>query len=198
MRGSRRRRQPAQAIVLAAVAMVAVVGGLAIAIDGGIFFVVQLQLQTAADAGALAGAWVDPVCAVNLPGGYNGCQAAPPAADVVATQVAQANADTIKQLCGGAVSVLPPTIGTQLTGAGVPVAVNTIVVTVQCSAGYSFGRILGLDRQPISASARAAIGDRDPNTGEMVAFTTNPATCVNPRVNPPLIPDTCRIARLIQ
>jgi hypothetical protein len=73
--------------------------------------------------------------------------------------------------------------------------VNTIVVTVECDAGYSFGRILGLNTKRISASAAAAIGDRDLN-GDMTDFTADPATanlaCT------PTTPDMCRIARLIE
>lgn len=190
MQPSRRRRQPGQAIVLAAVAMVAVLGGLAIAIDGGIFFVVQRQLQTAADAGALAGAWHDPVCPLSAlpvnPSGLPQCQGGPDSAVGVAKAVAQANADTIKQLCGGGINTPTAATGTQV---GDPATVNTIVVTVECNAGYSFGRILGLDRKLITASARAAIGDRvSPTNGDVTDFTTNP-TCPDS--------DKCRIARLI-
>src|ERR1700730_3239662 len=141
-------RQRGQSIVLAAVAMVAIVGGIAIVIDAGIFFVVQRQLQTAADAGALAGAWHNPVC----PTGGSGCLPGP--ADVVAQSVAQANADTIKQLCGGTIAPPTVTMGTPVNHIIRP-NVNWIVVTVDCSAGFSFGRILGLDRKLVTASAAA-------------------------------------------
>jgi hypothetical protein len=51
-----------------------------------------------------------------------------------------------------------------------PTNVNTIVVTLDCDAGYSFGRILGLGTKHISASAAAALGNRN---------ATNTPTCVN-------------------
>jgi hypothetical protein len=105
----------------------------------------------------------------------------------VASAVAQANADTIKQLCGGVIA--PPTVtyGTQLIR---PRNVNTIVVTVACDAPYSFGRILNLTTpKHLTASAAAAIGNRnatnaplclqDPpqsNGGDMTDFNT-PAPC---------------------
>src|ERR1700738_4803833 len=108
MRRSIRHRQSGQTIVLAAVAMVAVVGALAMVIDAGIFFVVQRQLQTAADAGALAGAWHDPVCL----SGAVGCLSGP--ADAVAKSVALANAETIKQLCGGVIATPTVTTGTPI------------------------------------------------------------------------------------
>jgi hypothetical protein len=182
MRRVIRRRQPGQTIALAAVAMVAVVGGLAMVIDAGIFLVVQRQLQTAADAGALAGAWHPPVC----PAGGTGCL--PGDAELVAKSVAQVNADTVKQLCGGVIAKPKTKTGTPVDRLITP-NVNWIVVTVECSAGYSFGRILGLDRKLITASAAAAIGDRMSN-GDIGDFTAR----VGPIECPP---DRCRIARLL-
>ena len=179
-----KQRQPGQTIVLAAVAMVALVGGMAMVIDTGIFFVIQRQLQSAADAGALAGAWYDPICPQS--GTIVGCRPSPPTAQTVARAVAQANADAVRQLCGGAVTVPVPRAGTPLN---LPQNVNAIVVTVECDAPYTFGRILGLVApKHITASAAAAIGDRDTN-GDITDFTQNPV-CSNP--------DKCRIARLIE
>jgi Flp pilus assembly protein TadG len=184
MRRIVRRRERGQAIVMAAAAMVALVGAMAMVIDVGMFLVVQRQFQSAADAGALAGAWHDPVCLASAGGG---CLASP-SATVVATQVAQANADTVKQLCGGAAPTVTVTTGTPLNR---PQSVNWIVVTVQCDAGYSFGRILNLTTKPISMSAAAAIGDRAPN-GDITDFKDHSVTpCTDPT------PDHCRIARLL-
>jgi uncharacterized membrane protein len=181
MRPRTRHGASGQTIVIAAIAMVAVVGGLAMVIDAGMFFVIQRQLQSAADAGALAGAWYQPIC-LTPPG----CRLSPPTAQSVAQSVARANAETIKGLCGGNISVPPPASGTPLN---LPRNVNAIVVTVECDAPYTFGRILGLTTpKHISASAAAAIGDRDAN-GDMTDFTTNPV-CPDP--------DKCRIARLIE
>jgi uncharacterized membrane protein len=179
MRRAFGHRQRGQTIAFAAVAMVAIVGGLAIVIDGGIFFVVQRQLQTAADAGALAGAWHDPICLVPSSGPAFGCLPGP--ADAVAVAVAQANADTVKQLCGGVIPAPTVTTGTTLVR---PSNVNTIVVTVSCDAPYSFGRILNLiTPKHITASAAAATGNRNAtnfptcdNGGDMTDFL-NPPPC---------------------
>lgn len=183
MRRATRRRQRGQTIIMATIVMTAMLGAVAMVIDTGIFLVVQRQLQSAADAGALAGAWHDPVC----PLGADLCLSTG-SAFTEASAVALANAETIKQLCGGAIDAPTVSVGTPINHLIRP-NVNWIVVTVQCSAGYSFGRILGLDRRVISASSAAAIGDRDPN-GDMTDFTTTvPLACR---------PDLCRIARLVQ
>ena len=109
-----RRRARGQTIVIAAIAMVAVVGAVAMVIDAGMFFVIQRQLQSAADAGALAGAWYDPIClkpAVGcLPPGPGG-----PTAQQIAREVALANAQTIDGLCVGGASVPTPSAGTPCT-----------------------------------------------------------------------------------
>jgi uncharacterized membrane protein len=153
---------------MAALAMVAIVGGLAMVVDTGMFLVVQRQLQSAADAAALAGAWHDPIC----PKQYALCDgvplAAPPgppgqsmtcdgSAQYTACDVAAANTATIGGLCYGAIKT-SVAAGTTLIR---PRAVNTIVVTVECDATYSFGRILGLGSKHISSSAAAVIGNRD-------------------------------------
>lgn len=175
-----RGRQPGQTLVFAALAMMGLVGGVALVVDTGIFFVVQRQLQSAADAGALAGAWYDPVCPATAAGCRRG------SAEVVAVSVAQANADTVSALCGGKVNVDKPALGS--VRLRLPSGVPTIVVTVWCDAGYSFGRILGLTSKHISASAAAAISDRAAN-GDITNFSTGATNSPTPGV---------RIARLIE
>jgi hypothetical protein len=199
MRQTLGRRQRAQTIVVAALAMTAIVCGVAMVIDVGMFLVAQRQLQTAADAGALAGAWYEPVCPTPAPGCKTG------SAKDVAKEVAQANADTIKQLCGGAITIDKDKhiqTGTPEQKLVMP-RVNWIVVTVECSAGYSFGRILGLDRKTITASAAAGIGDRDAN-GDIADFnpqTGGPRPSQQSALTAPLQCDLdgkCRVARLLQ
>jgi Putative Flp pilus-assembly TadE/G-like len=213
MRRAFRRRQRGQTIVFAAVAMVAIVGGLAIVVDAGIFFVVQRQFQTAADAGALAGAWHNPICPsgpgysppcqtsqampnpvgivagtppeCGPPGGMTpACAPCPEATPgFPACDVALANANTVAQLCSGPVHAIV-SAGTTLVN---PSHVNVIVVIVQCDAGYSFGQILNLSTKRITASAAAALGNRDAtnspqcstnpplsNGGDMTTLTANP------------------------
>jgi uncharacterized membrane protein len=206
-----RHRSRGQTIVFAAIAMVALVGGLAMVVDTGMFFVIQRNFHSAADAGALAGAWHNPICpsasnCLTSPGvpamvGTSvgtppTCTTPPPVGTApscapcdgtpgfAACDVALANANSVKPLCNGAVHATVA-VGTTLVR---PSNVNVIVVTVECDAGYSFGRILGLFTKHISASAAAAIGDRDTN-GDMTDFTSNPVCAV---------PDQCRIARLIE
>jgi hypothetical protein len=107
--------------------------------------------------------------------------------------VALANANTVSQLCSGPVSAIVSR-GTTLIR---PRNVNTIVVTVQCDAGYSFGQILNLSTKRITASAAAAIGNRDAtnwpacnNSGDMTDLDINP--------QPPKPPFCGFMARLIK
>src|SRR5690349_10894955 len=89
------QRQRAQAMAFAAIGMVSLVGAVAIVVDNGMFLVAQRQMQAAADAGALAGAWYDPIC----PSGQSGCLGSPGQALTVARDVAQANAAQVAPLC---------------------------------------------------------------------------------------------------
>src|SRR5439155_27371846 len=71
----KRRRQPAQTFVIAALAMTSMLGALSMVIDAGVYFVIQRQLQNAADAAALAAVWYDPACPSGTSEWLNaGCQ----------------------------------------------------------------------------------------------------------------------------
>ncbi|HEY3062397.1 MAG TPA: pilus assembly protein TadG-related protein [Chloroflexota bacterium] len=151
-----RGRQPAQALGLAAVAMVGMVGMLAFVIDAGSFFVVRRELQNAADAAALAAVAMCP------------CPLASPSqaqARFIAQQYVAANAFDVEQLCRHAVLFVPATDVTfpsprDLTGVGF--ASPVVTVTVRCEADYTFGRILNLPpHRTISAHATAALGAWD-------------------------------------
>ncbi len=175
-------------MAFAAIGMVAMVGALAIVVDNGMFLVAQRQMQAAADAGALAGAWHDPIC----PLGSSGCLGPANSAQTVASQVAQANAAQIEPLCGGQVTVDPPAIGTTLVR---PSNVNVIVVSVHCDAGYSFGRILNLTTKTIGGSAAAGLGDR------VTVSQGPPPVCSQEMTNfsSGATPPPCgRVARLIE
>jgi hypothetical protein len=199
-------RQQGQTIVLAAVAMVALVGAMAVVIDQGMFFIVQRQFEAAADAGVLAGAWHDPVCDLSFsawgcqpsaltptlissdpcdpydPGIQNPCAPCPSTPGFLACDVAKANANGVAQLC-----VDPPHVtvswGTPLNR---PRAANTIVVIVQCQAGYSFGRILNLNTKQVKFGSAAAVGGW--NNGDIGDF---PSVCTPGPTTP------CLVARLI-
>ncbi|GAC1316459.1 MAG: hypothetical protein NVSMB2_09350 [Chloroflexota bacterium] len=182
MRRGLKTRLRAQTLPFAAMALVAMVGALAMVVDTGMFLVIQRQLQAAADAAALAGAWYPNVC----PSGADGCSTGD--ATTVAHNIAIANASRISPLCDGGPTVDPPLIGARLNR---PLDANTIVVTVSCDATYSFGRILpGVSTKHIAASAAAAIGNRAAN-GDIAPFGPCPTPTPTPNPTP------CRIARLI-
>lgn len=177
------RRARAQALPLAAMAMIAMVGGLAMVVDTGMFLVIQRQLQSAADAAALAAAWYPNVC----PAVADGCH---PTGDatLVAQQIAHANADALAAMCQDGVKVPSVQVGARLNR---PIDANTVIVSVSCDASYSFGRILPIvPTKHIEVSAAAAIGSYGPN-GDIAPFL--PA-CPAPASSPP---PPCRIARLI-
>jgi hypothetical protein len=176
-------------------------------VDVGMFMIVQHQFQSAADAGALAGAWHDPIC----PMVDDLCLGPAQSAVGTATQLAQMNADAVAGLCSGKPAVTVPSLGTKLN---VPSGVPTIVVTVECDANYSFGRILpGLVNKHISASAAAVIGNRTftpassglpdcksgGEIGEFTQFAPTPAVPTPALPAPTPIPMWCgRIARLLE
>jgi hypothetical protein len=211
MRHPMQRRVRAQVFAITAVVMVAMVGALAMVIDAGMFFVIQRNFQSAADAGALAGAWHDPIC----PSPGLGCDFSRDAKDV-AHDVALANAASMASLCGSPVEVSIPQPGTRIN---VPANVNVLVVTVQCKAGYSLGRIFNLTPFDISASSAAGIGERtvtremgnmpssgpcasppappppDPHCAIDFSLATPQMTCVE---GPPAGLPPCLIARLIE
>jgi hypothetical protein len=181
----RRQQQLGQVLPIAAIAMVAMIGALAMVVDTGMFYVTQRQLQASSDAAALAAAWYPPVCL----DASSGCRGGD--ATTIARQIAAANSDSLRQLCDGPVTV-NVTLGTPPLALRRPANVNWIVVESKCSAGYSFGRILGLPNKPISASSAAAIGVRSPS-GEMGDYVSlnNPLCATD--FNPP-----CLVARLVE
>jgi hypothetical protein len=181
MTATLRARTRGQAIVFAAIGMVALVGASALVIDLGIFFVIQRSMQNAADTAALAAVWYAPVCNTGDPG----CQpaaswpippgdpcltAADPAPCSVAKEYADRNLDLVSGLCSGPygnaarpqVNSFPAQPTYILTGGG---AVTIYVVTIDCDAPYWFGHIfpnLPLSHH-IATNAAATIGWRGPN-----------------------------------
>ena len=90
-----------------------------------------------------------------------------------------------------------PSAGTPLH---LPQRVNAIVVTVECDAPYTFGRILGLvTPKHITASSAAGIGNRGPS-GDMTNFTNDPSSPSDQGYSPDCAANAnhCRIARLIE
>jgi Flp pilus assembly protein TadG len=153
-----RHHQSGQAIALAAVAMIAVVGAVAFVIDLGFFFEGRRELQNTADSAALAGVVYLPNCSV----ASASCPALSNAQDAANAYVT-ANGPIVRQLCGHpTVSVAPSTSATPGiydTSTTQPGLYYTFTVSLSCNPGFSFGRILfGSLQEPIAASATAIIG----------------------------------------
>src|SRR5438477_12925628 len=92
-----KHRESGQAIALAAVALIAVVGAVAFVIDVGFFFEGRRELQNAADAAALAGVVFLPNCSVL--DAANGCPTLSNAQDAANAYIA-ANGPVVRQPCG--------------------------------------------------------------------------------------------------
>jgi hypothetical protein len=166
------RRQRAQAMGLAAVAMVAMVSLLAFVIDAGSFFIVRRELQNAADAAALAGAY--------------GMIVDHPTASSAASTYLYLNAPNAEKLCRHAVQFDPVAdvhFGSTALAGGTS---ETITVTAHCEADYTFGRILNLGHRPISAQATAALGSWD-TTVTPHEIHDYIASFVTPPVPPPAV-----------
>jgi len=120
--------------VIVAILMVVLVGFTALAVDVGYVMTIRRQLQTAADAAALAG------CRVLADGGTEAEALAE--ADGYAARNAFEPADSLVML------TTPP--DTEVTP-------TWIQVTCQRESPLFFARVLGIDTTPIRASARAEI-----------------------------------------
>jgi Flp pilus assembly protein TadG len=207
-----RQRQRAQTFVIAALAMSTMLGALSMVVDAGVYFVIQRQLQNAADAAALAAVWYDPACPSGNPAWLNaGCQSSAPGPAPVncqsspqppnppypydprpctaATQEVLANQNVALSLCAGPnlpTGQIPVNVvATPGTPLNVP-QVSTYIVTVSCDAPHWFGRIfpsVALTMH-ISSSASAALGWLDTN-GRLKGGASQPT------------PTTPLVARLI-
>jgi hypothetical protein len=128
MRRAISRRQPAQTLVIAALSMLGLIGVLALVADVGLMWESQRELQKTADSSALAGI-------ILLPGD--------PAA---AVQSAQSYALENQGIAAAFCSAPPTTTATPGQHSFDGGTVYTLTVTMQCSAGFTFARVLN-DRQ---------------------------------------------------
>jgi uncharacterized membrane protein len=187
--------------VIAALAMTAMIGALSMVVDAGVYFVIQRQLQNAADAAALDAVWFAPAC--NPDWAANGCQTSNPLATpagcmlgdktqcplTAARDEARANWGVAVSLCAGPNLQSAGTVNVE-GGPGETLTVpnvGTYVVTLSCNAPHWFARILPgvCDRLPgcavpISSSAAAALGWLGPN-GELEGDVTR-AQGPNPKL----------------
>jgi hypothetical protein len=176
--------------------MAAMLGALSMVVDAGVAFVIQRQLQTAADAAALAAVWYPLACSPS----WDGCQPTnadpePPECMVPPNDAAgnqwpcTAAVETIKANWGVALSLcagpnLPTgsngvgiSIVTQLDGSIVVPAVQPYAVILTCNAPHWFARVLpGVDlTMTIGARASAASGWVDTN-GHLSGSRNTPST----------------------
>jgi hypothetical protein len=196
-----KRRQPAQTFVMAALAMTAMIGAISMVIDAGVYFVIQRQLQNAADASALAAVWYFPACFNQLDWQNAGCQMTPPSptapgcppaatpSDVgpcsQATYQFLANQNLALALCAGPnlqAGIIPVSIDAHVGPVLIVPVVSTYVVSLSCDAPHWFGRIFPSVplTMHIGVSASAALGWLGPN-GQLLGGLTRPVG------NPPLV-----------
>jgi len=161
MRARLVRRQRAQVIVIFPIAILMLLGMAAMAIDGGRLFLGRQELQKAAEAAALDGAWAGVLAGAVAgrpdPASNDGAvQAA--VTDSVAKNIGVA--DTICQ--GGSVHVEPPRYqGETLNGT----SVNGVYVRIWCTAQLTAaamipgvaGTTLGADAEAVFGSDQAGI-----------------------------------------
>jgi Flp pilus assembly protein TadG len=199
-----RARARGQTLVFAAIAMVAMVGGVALVIDLGVFFVIEKQMQSAADAAALAAVWYEPVCIVPTQT-VAGCQSSAPLTPVrppcdgarpdgdalpcaVAVEFAERNLGAVRSMCGGPEGSGGVTVNPYWGAASRNPSVNVYIVAIDCDARYWFGRIiptLPMTRR-IAVNAAATIGWRG-DTGDVVSTLPTPLPAPLPTPEPRII-----------
>ncbi|HEY4412940.1 MAG TPA: pilus assembly protein TadG-related protein, partial [Gaiellaceae bacterium] len=134
------REESGQAMVLVAVALVALLGAAALAVDVGYAYFTQRSLQASADASALAGAQGLPntATAASLANLYSGSTGGKNARSNVPGVVTS--------------------VSTKCVTAGVCTTPNAVVVRETAQLNTFFGRVLGVNVFNISARATACSG----------------------------------------
>jgi hypothetical protein len=145
------RLKRGQVLVIFALGVAGLLAGAGIAIDVGRFYSEHRFLQNAADAAALA-------AANSLSRG-----------DSTADAIIAAENSLARNYLGdpnGVIAALPPATPVYESGHagdpaylhnGILISGNEVRVAVVNQIGYTFGRVIGLDSQPISARARAKL-----------------------------------------
>jgi Flp pilus assembly protein TadG len=173
MRWSFHERAPGQAIAFAAVAIAAMVGMVAFAVDAGVFWEARRELQGAADSAALAG--ITRIPGYPPDGNFQPQHCSPDTtttpqpcdADDAASKFLDRDLANATRLC---ISSSPParTVTAGLlnlhedttNAATVTGFVYTLTVTLECPVPHWFGGILDLTTANVRASATAVVGSR--------------------------------------
>jgi Flp pilus assembly protein TadG len=152
-----------QTVIVAALAMTIIIAFLGLAIDVGHLRLVKRNLQTAADAAALAGALEVRIC-----GGVANCPAMQAAAKNALVEngvtVAVANVTTACPVSAGAALSMMISNPTCFNGAKDPNAgrLNYVEVVLSEKVKTHFAQIVGFNNVPISVRAEAARGISGP------------------------------------
>jgi Flp pilus assembly protein TadG len=148
-----------QMMVLYACAIVTLLGAMALGTDVAVMYWNWQDLQKAADAAVLAGG-------ASLPGDTT------QAAKDVNTYLANNGVNTATEIKSG------PTFGTNPNDA-VPVANDTVSITLQRTVPYSFARVLGLTSANVQVTATAWAQPSGSVGGGIVPIALNNAVAVN-------------------
>jgi hypothetical protein len=179
-------REAGQIIVLAALAMVAIIGGVALVLEGGNAYANQRMAQNGADAVAHAGATV---LAQRLGGTVKDD------GDVAAAMEELADANGLSAHTGWYVDVT----GTYITSTGVaavtpgervevgslavdmppPPRAQGVRVSAERDVGTTFGNVIGISQIEVSAEATAVMGRLTGGTFMPLVLPVSPSECGN-------------------
>jgi uncharacterized membrane protein len=171
-----RHRQPAQVFILFPVAVLLLLGMVALAIDGGRLFFGRQEMQNAAEAAALDGALAAALCSVSDP---SLCPSADPASDNAV--VRQAVSDSLaRNFHTAGTTCQPPSSPTSIvayqgetivnsTPPNTPV--NGVYVHLTCTAQFTIAAIIpGVQNLVLSADAVAVLGSNG-GAGRFVPYS---------------------------
>ncbi|SPE27745.1 conserved hypothetical protein [Acidobacteriia bacterium SbA2] len=166
-----RKDEKGQALYIAAMSMLVLMGFLGLGIDMGVLRYERRLQQSAADAAAIAGA-------SNL--AYGGNAAAVAGAQKASAQNGFADNTGGTLSCSGATAAIgticvqvnnPPSIGPHSAGANASSYVEVLVSTVQSTY---FMQVLGVKKSTVTA--RAVAGNLSPGSGGACVYTLDPYT----------------------
>lgn len=147
-----RNQAAGQAIVLVALALVAIVGGVAVVLEGGNAFAQQRITQNAADAAANAGA----VVLAERLGGSTRTDA-----DVLAAVSASATSNDLGVVNATYTDINGASLGAQVGGGSIPPTAAGVHAGGTRTFGTFFARVLGFNQFNASADATAVTGILD-------------------------------------